>query len=114
MPATELDLASIVQTTNSWLSSDWYVPSIPLDVLRKISISGTDILLGEAILADGIGRKDIAEPESVKGGGDFREFLVTQRKGQGMCGLKFSSKLNRQWRRDLPDSGGTIHRARVF
>lgn len=43
MPDIELDLASIVQTTNSWLLSDWYVPSIPLDVLRKISISGTDI-----------------------------------------------------------------------
>lgn len=36
--------AWIVQTTNSWLLSDWYVPSIPLDDARKISILGTDFM----------------------------------------------------------------------
>lgn len=30
-----MDPAWIVQTTNSWLLRDWYVPSIPLDDVKK-------------------------------------------------------------------------------
>ena len=38
-----MDPATVVQTTNSWLLSKWYVPGILLDAVRKISIFGREI-----------------------------------------------------------------------
>jgi hypothetical protein len=62
-----LDPASIVQTTNSWLLRGWYVPGIPSDAVKKISISGPEVYAkrGQS------GRRHQCEenlgPENVKG-----------------------------------------------
>lgn len=71
-----MDPAWIVQTTNSWLLSNWYVPSIPLDDVRKISILGTNFYALRGHLDRWHQCKDISEPENVENGGYLRGFLV--------------------------------------
>lgn len=63
-----MDPAWIVQTTNSWLLSNWYVPRIPLDDVRRISILGTDFYTFRGHLDRGHQCKDISELESVENG----------------------------------------------
>jgi hypothetical protein len=71
-----LDPVSIVQTTNSWLLSEWYEPGIPLDTVRKISILGTEVYAKRGHLGRQPQCKDISEPENVKGGCYLEAFLV--------------------------------------
>lgn len=71
-----MDPTSIVQTTNSWLLSDWYVPGIALDAVRKISILGTEVYALRGHLDRRHQAKDISKSETVKYGRCLKVFCL--------------------------------------
>lgn len=75
-PDIELDPATVVQTTNSWLLSKWYVLRILLDAVKKISILGREVYSIRGHFDRRYPCKAISEPENVKDGRYLREFLV--------------------------------------
>ena len=85
----------------------------PSDGMRKVSILGADFYVIRGLLDRRHQCKDISEPENVKDTGYVKGLNtpIPQRKGQGNYGVEIFSELRRRRRKNIPDSGGTVHRS---